>query len=211
MIDSNIVESRCQPFLNAFSDAYSQGIKRTLRRGLLIHSQEDFLHIKVKKDRKPSLSSLRVHEAADDWFFDKFGIRARSQTIFCTSSLQMTKEYGVPHLVFPEGEFQTIHSPKVDDMFIYTGDYSIYRKYCDMYGEPEYLDMKREEFISQLDEETFRTVLYAMLESYDYRLNDLSGALLSLNEVMVYCDNYFISQNNNPEGLDLLRRYTSPQ
>lgn len=43
--------------------------------------------------RKPRCSDPSVHEVTDNWFYDTFGIKARSQTIFCSPCAGHAKEY----------------------------------------------------------------------------------------------------------------------
>jgi hypothetical protein len=38
----------------------------------------------LKRPRVPKTTPSYIHEAADDWFKENLGVRARSQTIFCT-------------------------------------------------------------------------------------------------------------------------------
>lgn len=38
----------------------------------------------VNRPRKPKDTEPALHKIIDDWFFAEFGVRARSQTIFCT-------------------------------------------------------------------------------------------------------------------------------
>lgn len=214
MIPSEYVEEKCQPFFNAFRDSYLSGVRKTLRRGLLINPEGNFTRMNVPKNRQPVNTNIRIHNITDDWFFMKFGFRARSQGIFCTSKEDVAKKYGFPFLVFPEGEFHVIHSTKVDDLFLRLDMYAIKKEYKSHYGlhEVEAFDSREELeefFLHTIDMEKLRPVIYSILEKFDYRLDDFSGALQSENEIIVICDKYFASPTNNKEALNLLKSQIS--
>ena len=67
--------------------------------------------------RKPKNSHANVHEVADEWFNNKFGIRARTQTIFCTPDIEQAKEYGKPYKlnVVKDSNCKLVFSPLVKD------------------------------------------------------------------------------------------------
>lgn len=71
----------------------------------------------LKKPRKPKDSHIHVHNIADNWFYENFGVRARSQTIFCTPDIEQAKQYGKPYKIsIPEFiDFKLIFSTHVYD------------------------------------------------------------------------------------------------
>ncbi|RUM46236.1 MAG: hypothetical protein DSY46_00480 [Hydrogenimonas sp.] len=46
----------------------------------------------------------------------KFGIRFRSQSIFCTGDIQSAKQYGEIAVIEPIGDFEICWSPKCHDL-----------------------------------------------------------------------------------------------
>jgi len=70
-----------------------------------------------KKPRKPRDSHIHVHDVADNWFYESFGVRARSQTIFCTPDIEQAKQYGKPYKIsVPESiDIKLIFSVHVND------------------------------------------------------------------------------------------------
>lgn len=210
MITSSLVEQRCQNFLNLFKETYNKGIRRSLRRGLLINPEGDFTRLAVSKNRKPVNTHIVIHKLTDDWFKMKFGIRARSEGFFCTSKESVAKDYGFPFLVFPEGEFDVIHSNKIDDLFINLDMFTIQREYIKHYGESQVSRLENRKdlekfFLEDIDIEKLRPVIYSLMEGFDYRLNDYAAALVTGNEIMVICDHYFASPTNNEKALTLLK------
>lgn len=72
--------------------------------------------LKTRKDRKPRDSSIELHNEADEYFFKKFGIKFRSQSIFCTGDIQSAKKYGKVAKIKPIGDSQICWSPKCFDL-----------------------------------------------------------------------------------------------
>ncbi|AWX99452.1 hypothetical protein A8139_05155 [Marinomonas primoryensis] len=48
----------------------------------------------LKSPRRPLHSTHTLHSIADNWFQNKFGILARSQTIFCTPNKYQASQFG---------------------------------------------------------------------------------------------------------------------
>lgn len=72
--------------------------------------------ITTRKDRKPLHLSMDIHEQADLIFEDKFGIKFRSQSVFCTGSYKEANSYGnIVVRVEPIGHFTVCWSPLCDD------------------------------------------------------------------------------------------------
>ena len=74
----------------------------------------------VRKDRAPSSTPTKVHEALDEWFEKKFGIRARSKTMFCVGEdgWELAENFGkTVGAVFPIDNFKYVWSPNVMDLY----------------------------------------------------------------------------------------------
>tara|TARA_R110000824_G_scaffold349411_2_gene536296 strand:- start:1407 stop:1847 length:441 start_codon:yes stop_codon:yes gene_type:complete len=71
----------------------------------------------LKTPRLPRNVSVNVHNVADKWFYNKFGIKARSECIFCTPCIEQAKEFGRPYEVsLAEGlEYVLVYSINVED------------------------------------------------------------------------------------------------
>lgn len=69
----------------------------------------------IKTPRKPRNTNELTHSIADEWFEIKFGIKARSRTIFCSTDNEQAVIHGHPYLIsFPEG-VEFIFSEKIYD------------------------------------------------------------------------------------------------
>lgn len=145
-----------------------------LYRGLNLDELEEANQngfIKVKKDRYPRHSNELVHKYADEVFFEKFGIKFRSQSIFCTGYIDSAFQYGKVKCIEPivDENSKICWSPIVDD-FIDIEDA---------------IDMKN----------ITKEAVQNFIESKNYQVRKFNGlheAIKSKNEIMVYCDTYKI-------------------
>lgn len=70
----------------------------------------------LSRDRRPRDLHPRTHEFADGWFLDKFGVRARSQSLMCTTNPLQAHTYGeVVRIIEPLPPYKLIASDEVDD------------------------------------------------------------------------------------------------
>lgn len=69
--------------------------------------------------RSPTHADLQVHLIADQWFFDKFGVKARSCTVICTTDYSQACSYGYVYRIIPQGPYKIVYSPNVKDFCEY--------------------------------------------------------------------------------------------
>jgi len=93
-------------------------------KGLIIKLYRGFTNlpnintiIKTRKNRKPSNLDFKLHYEIDNYFFKRFGIKFRSQSVFCTGDIETAKAYGKVAEIKPIGDFEVCWSPKCFDMF----------------------------------------------------------------------------------------------
>lgn len=170
----DILERDCKPFLNAArgNGLLSRGIK-DVGPAKQVRLPSDVivdLHRKiVRKTRKPTHTDDKTHEVLDEWFHENFGIRARSETVFClggNGNEAMLGLYGSPYLIFPIGDIKAIWSKKVTDLYV------------KMRFHDNLFEKSREEILEWMDHQ-------------GYTDDDLEGALASDKEVMLACDAYY--------------------
>ncbi|MGV0087323.1 hypothetical protein EEAAV_26155 (plasmid) [Rahnella aceris] len=93
-----------------------RGTSEFLENGMVVNK---FLEIA----RKPRDTDPYIHEVINDWFFSNFGIKARSQTIFCSLSKEVATKYitangGLYHITIPcQEEYSIIFSELVEDLY----------------------------------------------------------------------------------------------
>ena len=66
-------------------------------------TNDEIIKRKIRKNRKPSDVSIDFHKVFDEAFQKKFGVKARSNTLFTTKNENTAKGYGTVYYVFPIG------------------------------------------------------------------------------------------------------------
>jgi len=102
----------CKPYLD---DAYKVHTN-LLFRGFEGAKGDAFI-AKPRKDRRPTDSDQLWHDALDDAFKIKFGVKARSEGLFC--KLQTPTGYGVDYMPIPAGRYTLIYSPRISDAYFW--------------------------------------------------------------------------------------------
>jgi len=84
-------------------------------------SDGTYKNLYLEIPRLPRNSDQNVHVISDEWFLEKFKVRARSQTIFCSTCIEQAKEYqdndgSLLDVTVPDGSlFTLIFSLNVND------------------------------------------------------------------------------------------------
>ena len=201
-----ILLEECQPFLDEFKKIYLNGTKLPLRRGMAFQPSDHITKIKVNKNRTPTNTNIRIHNAADQWFLKTFGVKARSQAFFCTSSKKISSDYGFSFFVFPVGKFDIIWSRRVDDLFMYLRESTILKSA----GVEVDDKSKAKEMIddpSIISDKLLYDTVATMLDSADYVQGKLDEALASKNEIMVLCDYYYVAEDSDEEVIEFIKQY----
>jgi len=123
----------------------------------------DFIKKAVRTDRKPKDMSRKRTTIVDDWFNEKFGIRARTNCVFAAGAGLHRNElshYGTPCIIFPIGDIKYVWSEHVEDMY-------------------NVMDEYEEEKITK------------WLGGAGYQTTDLQHACRGRNEIMVQCSSYY--------------------
>lgn len=118
---------------------------------------------RTRKDRRPRDMPIELHESADNWFAQRFGIQYRSQAVFVTGSKFIAQNYakdsGFVARIIPVGDYNFCWSPRNSDLL--------------------FLRTRRE-----------HVTVESFLDNSEYKELDLQSACASGNEVMLFCDNY---------------------
>jgi hypothetical protein len=99
------IQKDCKPYLKELSG------RNFLKHDLLTSGRNDSRNFAVKnirQDRKPRDIYPDIHEFIDNELQKKFGIKARSQTLFCYSNVSDAANYGSAYYIFPIGDFEII-------------------------------------------------------------------------------------------------------
>jgi len=160
-----LIEKGCKPFLR---DWRKLKIDKFLLSG---RDDNDFFAKKqVRKDRKPMDTPLHSHKLMDDWFHEKFGVRSRSNAVFCSFNKEIASFYGYAFLIFPIGNYKAVSSKTIGDLYslIYADASAIRKK---KYSEEEL----QQEIIKAMGKGQYTNKL-----SYH------------MNEIMVTCKEYYM-------------------
>ena len=157
-----LIWKKCQPFLKQMKSSNFEN-ENLLYSGRRTGSQ--FAKKKVRKNRRPKDTPLDIHEWVDEWFYNKFGIRARSNTVFCINNRNYAMTYGKAYVVFPIGKFEVIWSHAIEDLY-------------DKATMDMGLEYWKNDFLSTYTK--------------TYKKGDLQGALKSGHEIMLHCKEYYM-------------------
>lgn len=103
---------------------------QVLWRGVKIHGKQrekiDFTdqgvegyEISVRTDRGPRDTDIAIHQEADKFFKEKFGIALRSESVFAHSNKSRDLEdFGHPMVIFPHGHFDIYWSEDIRDFTV---------------------------------------------------------------------------------------------
>lgn len=190
---AQLIYDHCQPFLRSSGWSWPNG--SFLYRGMGRIEPEPFLEVSVKP-RVPKDSTKEIHKLLDDQFAEDYGVRFRSNAIFCTGAQGIASDYGTVYMIFPIGKFDFLWSAEVDDAFNYFDGYKhgmnpmVLKKHPNLFSVRDIWGMEDES-------DAFKTYfgeLKAALndKAFDYTFNkDLEGAINSDNEIMLSCHSYY--------------------
>ena len=173
-----LIEKNCQPFLKQLNS-------NNFKNDQLLYSGRDdgveFSKKKIRKDRKPRDTPLDIHNWIDNWFYEKFKIRARSNTVFCTGDSISADGYNDnKYTIFPIGKFEIIWSDSIKDLY----NTALMRK-----G----LDYWKEDFLPH--------------KSKSYKKGNLQSAIKSWHEIMLHCKEYYILKYDAPTNWLVLNHF----
>lgn len=163
-----LLQQNCKPFLSqaGWNNPMYRGIDKQLPA---VSLQQN------RAGRRPLTTNAALSKVADNWFFEKTGIRYRSNAVFTAGDYGTARSYGDVYVMFPIGEFKYCWSPNVEDMFMLVSDLSsrVNR------NAPNVEEMINAELINRLN-------------NAEYKTDGLVEAIQSTSELMVYCNKYYL-------------------
>lgn len=132
----SIIEKDCQYYFNLLKSnpenliiLYRGESEAFLKKNPNLLDLEYFQKLKLRKNRGPKDMDFEIHQKLDNLFDQKFGIKLRSNSLFCTRDYNMAAGYGdFVCLVFPIGKFEYYWNPDVIDLFSILDSYEWYHK-----------------------------------------------------------------------------------
>lgn len=88
---------------------------KPIYRGM--NERADYIKSGVRTNRVPKDIPSHVSQVVDTLFKKSVDVKARSATLFVTSTYETAAEYGQPYIIFPTGSFDTIYSEYSNDLF----------------------------------------------------------------------------------------------
>lgn len=168
-----MIEEQCQPFLQMVG-GWKGAKKHVLYRGM---RRSNNVIWNVRKNRKPKTSSAPEHNAMNAWFERKFGIKHRSESMFCSADVDVAAGYGRDiYAVFPIGNFEFAYAAK-DNIFVQDLLYPI---------------RKKTEAVKD-DAAKVTPIVDEVLDGLDFTDQNLLGAMKKrkvMPELMINCDSY---------------------
>jgi hypothetical protein len=128
--------------------------------------------LKRRTERRPTATPEIYADAADDFFYEKFGWRARSAGTFASGYELETAIYGDTHIMLPIGKTRFVWSDYVRDM------YEMVNRILNMEKINSMTQEQREQFFVQ------------RLGDSHYQSAGLGDAIKSRKEIMVDCGSY---------------------
>ncbi len=129
----------------------------------------------VRANRKPMNTPQWFSDIIDDYFDDKFDIRFRSTSVFCTTQAFTAMTYGPLYAIFPIGAFDYCYSPIIEDMY----DLSSLSQYGFIATN------LRSDFKSQEKED-----IYPLLDKLQYTNRNFMNWENVNHEIMIACEEY---------------------
>lgn len=116
-----LIKNSCQRYLNEVGGIDRALVDIPLWRGISrfeFDDNEPLRIVPVNQSRRPMHIKADIQNALDDWFEQKFGIRFRQSSAFCTGNQYDAASYGTAVIVLPVGDYDYCWSPDVGDLFI---------------------------------------------------------------------------------------------
>ena len=143
---------------------------------------DSFIKKKVRKDRRPSDSTMTDHKKMDEWLLNRFGWKARSEALFCYGA-GIRDLSTFDYMVFPIGNFKFVWSPDIRDAWNYGG----------------------------IDSYSKHTISEWYDDARTYTDKDLNSSVKSQSEIMVKCGYAWLLNTNNLYKNDFLDYLDIPE
>lgn len=164
-------------------------------------SLRDFGKTQTRKGRVPVDTPIEIHNMFDEMFEKKFGLKPRSQSLFCSKSLKVARNYADNvddvYIVIPLGNnLKYAYSKKILDFFHAIVD-ETFDELCEKWDVfPSVTVGESLNAIAKKDKKTFKKILpdiekivQKMVNSYVVT-TELSQ-VPKIGEVMVLCDEFY--------------------
>lgn len=160
---------------------------------------KDFKIEQFKERTRPRDSSTEVHNTANNFLFDKFGIEARNW-LFVTGELGVAASYGQNlsdiYAIFPIGPLKWIYSLDIDDLA------QVVDKIKVKIGM-SHINLEGDEIEELLDDELLKTLQQAKWVKDE----NLLAGINSRNEIMLKCNSFYKVNIKSSTYINIIQPY----
>ena len=177
-----MIYTDCMPFVKDVSNLYiGENLLYSGRKGF-----DSVIKKSVRTDRKPKDSLPSVHKVFDELFYKKFGLKGRSSALFCTGDYNEAAGYGnTVYIIFPIDKYKILWSYRIFDMYNSPDVNSIYLQYG--YSLKDNIEISHSD---KLKDDLMHDIIST------YTTKDLSRAIKSKHEIMLFCKEYYGFKNS---------------
>lgn len=144
--------------------------------------------VTARKGRPAGDTPQEFSDAADRYFQEVFGWKARGDATFVSGDKHQADDYGDVYIVIPMGETKFVWSPKVRDLYT-----QIFMRKFGQYGPRDHKSVEEhEKFISEI-------------RKSNYTEKDLEAAIRSKHEIALKCNHYVAIAISNLSSSDISR------
>ena len=131
----------------------------------------------TKNARASVHTDRELHNALNDFFEMEFNWRAReNNALFISGDIRTANMYGTEYACFPIGQYQSLWSPNVTDLF------------ADVYSIKTWIPKNP----ANLDEDDIDKIV-SIIASYEWFHNsELQKGLSTVNEIILGCKQYYV-------------------
>lgn len=209
-LQNYLIEENKNIFLENLKKNCSRILKFYLEEQRFLYRSVDqdipiYLEKIPRENRKPSNTSVKLHDMYDKLFKRKFGWYARSEGVF--ASFEMNTIYGKPYLFFPFDDYKYLWSDDIGDLFT-IGFYklgimdkqNIPKKFYDEGGTD--LNIKDKYYRWILDNlDQFEDIFMKKVIN-TYQNNQLENA--KKQEIMFKCSRYYLVNQKYEDDIILM-------
>ena len=166
------IKKDCQPFIKEIKNPncflYS-GRKEKL----------PYIKKKVRKDRKPLDTPEVIHNALNDIFKKKFGIKLRSESLFVSKCIGQASGYGTPYIILPIGKYKLYSNTDITDLYSSLNQYVNLTELVEFWTT-EYIKPAKEDFMNRAQK---------IVDGYKETTSPVKQR--DKQEIMLVCDEYY--------------------
>ena len=175
-----LIERDCKPFIKDWKKLNTTKWLMSGRND----SNNPYKKKQVRKNRKPVDTPEDIHKFMDDKFKKMFGVKSRSNAIFCSFNPNLSDFFGELYLIFPIGKYKAVSSQKVEDLWTNINDIADTDVHIDFplnkrTWKIEAQDWEKEEILDGIDK---------LIDKSKYT----DKLVFHNNEIMVTCKEYYL-------------------